>query len=703
MEFLMNVNMKILKGRPILILLLIGYTRLSGLPEGTTSVLGGGSSSVMGSEMTIQAPDGSVFEHQSFNLAPAETVRFVQPSANARTLNRITGSIPSQIDGRIIANGQVYLFNPSGVIFGEGSVVEANKLHAVAGSLSNTDFVTGLENYNGFAGLVENEGIIRANEVVLGGQSVRNKGSIIAKDGVVVIAAGAGLQLSTMDGSLTVNLTSFNEGQVGSASDLSGQALLESGIIEATKVFLHGNQVVNKGTIKGDQIRVEKFSSFDSSAGALETDQLLMNGNMENSTLGSVDLSSKNNQISKVSGSGSFDQVSIRTNTSLKLVAPIENSVTENNDELVIRNLDLRSDEGDLIIDLNFAPIFSSQTNSLLLAAKENLLFSYQGTGGTEQTIGIAEAFTLDPLTILNQPDNVGLLLSGDALGQLLDFQQTLKLNFESGNFRMLLYGQNISTALFSKILDKPDDLYYLDAAKLSMDDLTHNLSASSMITLSNENPNFGGFEFGNRASFNLNEGVSQDDIAPDSPSFSTPVVDLPSMDITNPGFTPVDLSQPYPSNSGNTLSLEQLALAMKYGLVGGNSYFLRAKVERVLTEEEILLLDYLKLGGTSSSFGGSYDVISSSSSSGGETTASDSDAGSSEEGESESASEDSGGGNGQAQSKNSAMAMAQARALGAIPFAPISRPILSPQASFILEEALSDEIEQNLQNYLNR
>ena len=171
----MNVNMKILKGRPILILLLIGYTRLSGLPEGTTSVLGGGSSSVMGSEMTIQAPDGSVFEHQSFNLAPAETVRFVQPSANARTLNRITGSIPSQIDGRIIANGQVYLFNPSGVIFGEGSVVEANKLHAVAGSLSNTDFVTGLENYNGFAGSVENEGIIRANEVVLGGQSVRNK------------------------------------------------------------------------------------------------------------------------------------------------------------------------------------------------------------------------------------------------------------------------------------------------------------------------------------------------------------------------------------------------------------------------------------------------------------------------------------------------------------------------------------------------
>jgi filamentous hemagglutinin family protein len=700
MEFLMNVNMKILKGRPILILLLIGYTRLSGLPEGTTSVLGGGSSSVMGSEMTIQAPDGSVFEHQSFNLAPAETVRFVQPSANARTLNRITGSIPSQIDGRIIANGQVYLFNPSGVIFGEGSVVEANKLHAVAGSLSNTDFVTGLENYNGLAGSVENEGIIRAKEVVLGGQSVRNKGSIIAKDGVVVIAAGAGLQLSTMDGSLTVNLTSFNEGQVGSASDLSGQALLESGIIEATKVFLHGNQVVNKGTIKGDQITVEKFSSFDSSAGSLETDQLLMNGNMENSTLGSVDLSSKNNQISKVSGSGSFDQVSIRTNTSLKLVAPIENSVTGNNDELVIRNLDLRSDEGDLIIDLNFAPIFSSQTNSLLLAAKENLLFSYQGTGGTEQTIGIAEAFTLDPLTILNQPDNVGLLLSGDALGQLLDFQQTLKLNFESGNFRMLLYGQNISTALFSKILDKPDDLYYLDAAKLSMDDLTHNLSASSMITLSNENPNFGGFEFGDRASFNLNEGVSQDDIAPDSPSFSTPVVDLPSIDITNPGFTPVDLSQPYLSNSGNTLSLEQLALAMKYGLVGGNSYFLRAK--QGLTEEELLLLDYSNLGGTSSSFGGSYDVVSSSSSSGGETTASDSDAGSSEEGESESASEDSGG-SGQAQSKNSAMAMAQARALGALPFAPISRPILSPQASFILEEALSDEIEQNLQNYLSR
>ena len=52
-----------------------------------------------GNKMTITAPDGSVFSHGSFNVNSGETVQFVQPSANARVLNRITSSSVSTING----------------------------------------------------------------------------------------------------------------------------------------------------------------------------------------------------------------------------------------------------------------------------------------------------------------------------------------------------------------------------------------------------------------------------------------------------------------------------------------------------------------------------------------------------------------------------------------------------------------------------
>ena len=89
-------------------------------------------------ELQITAGDGAILHHHSFDVAADETVRFVQPSADARVLNRILStSSPSQIDGKLIGNGHVYLLNSSGVIFGKGSVVEVGKLHAVAGSLTN--------------------------------------------------------------------------------------------------------------------------------------------------------------------------------------------------------------------------------------------------------------------------------------------------------------------------------------------------------------------------------------------------------------------------------------------------------------------------------------------------------------------------------------------------------------------------------------
>ena len=92
---------------------------LHALPEGTVSVVGGGTFNSLGKEMEITAPDGSIFQHQSFNVLSDETVRFVQPSTDSRVLNRIVSSDPSLINGSILANGKVYFASPGGLIFGE--------------------------------------------------------------------------------------------------------------------------------------------------------------------------------------------------------------------------------------------------------------------------------------------------------------------------------------------------------------------------------------------------------------------------------------------------------------------------------------------------------------------------------------------------------------------------------------------------------
>ena len=52
--------------------------------------------------------------------------------------------------------------------------------------------------------------------------------------------------------------------------------------------------------------------------------------------------------------------------------------------------------------------------------------------------------------------------------------------------------------------------------------------------------------------------------------------------------------------------------------------------------------------------------------------------------------------------SKSASSARAQMRQAGVPPFAPISQPILSVEASEILERALAPEVEQRMEKYLN-
>ncbi len=163
-------------------------------PTGGSVSAGSGSIGQQGLTTTVtQTSPKLAVNWTSFGIAAGETVNFVQPNASAVALNRVLGSDPSQIYGRLNANGQVFLINPNGILFGPTSQVNVGGLVASTLQLSDADFLAGKHRFNGNGGSVTNLGNIEAAPggyiAFLGGR-VSNQGVVQARLGSVALAAG---------------------------------------------------------------------------------------------------------------------------------------------------------------------------------------------------------------------------------------------------------------------------------------------------------------------------------------------------------------------------------------------------------------------------------------------------------------------------------------------------------------------------------
>src|SRR3989344_5466206 len=76
----------------------------------------------------------------SFNIGRDASVTFRQPDSSSVALNRILQGSPSEIFGRLSANGQIYLINQNGFIFGPGAVVDTHSLAASTLNISDKVF-----------------------------------------------------------------------------------------------------------------------------------------------------------------------------------------------------------------------------------------------------------------------------------------------------------------------------------------------------------------------------------------------------------------------------------------------------------------------------------------------------------------------------------------------------------------------------------
>ncbi len=229
-------------------------------PEGAKVVQGNASINRQGNHTLIRASNGSIINYSSFNLNAKESVRFVQPSATSRVLNRITSDAPTTLDGSIRSNGIVMFANRAGIIFGPNAVLNVGGIYAAAGNISNKDFTAGLNRFTDVNGTVSNAGQIDSQFTALIGDRVINTGTIEATNGVITMVAGNEVTLSPRGGVISVKVDASQPG----ANKLPGAAIQNSGTISSqggSAFMVAGDMyslaVKNTGTVRGRTVRIE--------------------------------------------------------------------------------------------------------------------------------------------------------------------------------------------------------------------------------------------------------------------------------------------------------------------------------------------------------------------------------------------------------------------------------------------------------------
>src|SRR4051812_14206706 len=219
-------------------------------PEGASVV--NGQVNVQGqgtANVTVnQFSDKAIVNWHTFNIGAGERTQFVQPNSSSVILNRVTGGLgPSEILGRLDANGRVFVVNRDGFIFGAGAVINTAGFLATTSDIKNDDFMAGRYNFSipgrSDASIV-NMGTITATNGGFAGlvaPGVRNSGTITANLGTVVLGAG---NIFTLDfyGDRLITL-GVNDQVAGSVKDVATGQTLKSLITNDGKLKANGGRV----------------------------------------------------------------------------------------------------------------------------------------------------------------------------------------------------------------------------------------------------------------------------------------------------------------------------------------------------------------------------------------------------------------------------------------------------------------------------
>lgn len=255
-----------------------------GLPQHHETVFGTVTIDKTTDKMTItQSSPTTQINWKSFDIGQKKEVEFKQPDENAVAYNRVIGGNASQIQGKLTANGKVYLANPNGVIITKEAEINVAGLFATTKDLEQ---ISEKGNGNSYqftrktkeGQVVKNQGKIKAKDfVVLNGDEVINEGEIDATNGKVYLSSGYNFTFTLSDSGISVALEdntvqgivknegSIKAGEITLSAKGRNQVLdslvMNNGVLEATKVSNRNGKVVlsaddvqlnNESNIKGE-------------------------------------------------------------------------------------------------------------------------------------------------------------------------------------------------------------------------------------------------------------------------------------------------------------------------------------------------------------------------------------------------------------------------------------------------------------------
>ncbi|HEY4366976.1 MAG TPA: filamentous hemagglutinin family protein [Steroidobacteraceae bacterium] len=185
-----------------------------------------------------QTTDRATLDWDTFNVSADGQVIFNQPSRTSIALNRIHDQNPSRIFGQVTANGEIYLYNPNGIIFGRTAKINAAGILATTLNISDETFATGVaaQLKNGTPALQAPDNRLE----LMGPDGVTPLRGTIDADGNIVpdpngkpikiqLTVQQGAQLSTTGANGRILLAAQNVDNAGSLTANDGQIILAAG------------------------------------------------------------------------------------------------------------------------------------------------------------------------------------------------------------------------------------------------------------------------------------------------------------------------------------------------------------------------------------------------------------------------------------------------------------------------------------------
>ena len=289
-----------------------------------------------------------------FSISAGETVQFIHQAAGHVTLNRDLSGALSLIQGTLTANGNVFLINPAGVVFGANSSVNVGGLLATTLNVTDDAFngagpMTFTQ--SGAAGAVN---VLQGADIKAGGfvylvaPQVSNDGSLTGTSvaspiGEVVLAGTDQFQVQYNG----AGLIGFELQTANSANTKAEVANTKNGRIQSSQVLMTASESQNITTSVVNNAGIVEATDIDFAAAVVQQQGTLANRD-------SKDQVTASNSISlKARDSLSFDSKSITRTKDLSLEVTKERSnigSSSSNVRVQAERLDAKTNKGNIFV-----------------------------------------------------------------------------------------------------------------------------------------------------------------------------------------------------------------------------------------------------------------------------------------------------------------------------------------------------------------